>query len=210
MVITTQRNPGYKMGMLMEINTAAGSEKNAAQPEHWVDGYADYLFRFAITRVRDADTAQDLVQETFLSALENVSGFEGRSTESTWLTAILKNKIIDWYRKQSSGLANKTESLEPVNSDDYFEADGHWKNEHRPRAFGLASDAVTGKEFTQVLQRCMQKLPPLWFAVFNLKHMEDETSENICRNLRITPANFWVIMHRSKLNLRACLQKNWL
>ncbi|MEO8173535.1 MAG: sigma-70 family RNA polymerase sigma factor [Sediminibacterium sp.] len=182
---------------------------NVAQPDGWVDKYADYLFRFALSRVNDKVTAQDLVQETFLSALEHVSDFEGRSTEATWLTAILKNKIIDLYRKRSSGIAKRTESLEEQPDMDFFDAaDGHWKDVFRPKEFGIAGDRVTAKEFTSILQQCMQKLPPLWFSVFSLKHMEDESSEKICKNMKITPSNFWVIMHRSKLNLRTCLEKN--
>lgn len=187
------------------------AKQNAAQPELWVEKYSDYLFRFAFSRVNDETTAQDLVQETFLAALENVAGFEGRSSESTWLTAILKNKIIDLYRKRSSGMAKKTEWLEEQHDQDFFETgNGHWKDLYRPREFGLAGDEIAAKEFTRILQQCMQKLPALWFSVFSLKHMEDESSEKICKRMKITPSNYWVIMHRSKLNLRACLEKNWV
>lgn len=194
-----------------EDTQVAPTGRHKAQPETWVDNYADYLFRYAVSRVNDVEIARDLVQETFLSALENVTGFEGRSTESTWLTAILKNKIIDLYRRQSSAKAQRTAPLEEVTDQDFFEAaDGHWKGQHLPKEFAIENDLLSTKEFTSILQNCMKKLPALWFSVFSLKHMEDEPSEKICANLKITSANFWVIMHRSKLNLRACLQKNWL
>jgi RNA polymerase sigma-70 factor (ECF subfamily) len=71
-------------------------------------------------------------------------------------------------------------------------------------------DPLHNKEFMSVLEQCMQKLPPLWLSVFTLKHMDDEVTENICKALRITSANFWVVMHRAKVNLRSCLQKNWI
>lgn len=187
------------------------ADRYTAHPEKWVDNYADYLFRYAVSRINDDEKARDLVQETFLSALENVSGFEGRSTESTWLTAILKNKIIDLYRRQSSGKAQRTESLEEITDQDFFESsDGHWSPQHRPKEFGIENDTLSSKEFNRILQSCMKKLPALWHSVFSLKHMEEESSDKICDTLKISPANFWVIMHRSKLNLRACLQKNWL
>ena len=70
-------------------------------PHQWVAAHADYLYAFAITRVNDEEQAKDLVQETFLAALERISNFEGKASERTWLTAILKNKIADVYRKNS-------------------------------------------------------------------------------------------------------------
>ena len=77
---------------------------NLLNPRQWVAAHADYLYAYAITRINDEEQAKDLVQETFLAALEKVNNFEGKSSERTWLTAILRNKIIDVYRKKSSGL----------------------------------------------------------------------------------------------------------
>jgi RNA polymerase sigma-70 factor (TIGR02943 family) len=180
-------------------------------PHTWVKTYADYLYAFAIVRVNDEELAKDLVQETFLAALQRAHAFEGKSTERTWLTAILKNKIIDTYRKKSSGLKLVEMSVnEPV--EEFFEPKhGHWTQEQWPRPFGVENnDPLHNKEFNHVLQACMQKLPALWLSVFTMKHMDDATSELICTELKISPNNFWVIIHRAKLNLRACLQKNWI
>jgi RNA polymerase sigma-70 factor (ECF subfamily) len=151
------------------------------------------------------------VQETFLAALQRTAAFEGKSSERTWLTAILKNKIIDVYRKRSSGL-KPMEITGSAPQEDFFNTDdGHWKREHWPQPFGVEEyDPLHNKEFNQVLQLCMQKLPALWLSVFTMKHMDDAASENICSELKISPNNFWVIIHRAKLNLRACLQKNWI
>ena len=73
-----------------------------------------------------------------------------------------------------------------------------------------ADDPLLAKEFRLSLRRCMDKLPNLWLAVFTMKHMDDLETEMICTELNVTPANFWVIIHRCKLNLRSCLQKNWV
>jgi RNA polymerase sigma-70 factor (TIGR02943 family) len=180
-------------------------------PHKWVKTYADYLYAFAIVRVSDEELAKDLVQETFLAALQRAAAFEGKSTERTWLTAILKNKIIDVYRKKSSGL-KQVEMTGNEPQEGFFNTDdGHWKQEHWPQTFGIEEyDPLHNKEFNLVLQLCMQKLPALWLSVFTMKHMDDATSENICSELKISPNNFWVIIHRAKLNLRACLQKNWI
>ncbi|WP_299354842.1 sigma-70 family RNA polymerase sigma factor [Mucilaginibacter sp.] len=180
-------------------------------PHKWVDNYADYLYAYAITRIRDEEQARDLVQEVFLAALERADKFEGKSSERTWLTAILKNKIIDVYRKKSSGLVTVDVKMDQQTDQNFFHEDGHWREEHWPREFGVdGHDLLHNKEFNQVLQKCLQKLPVLWLAVFTMKHMEDEATETICTELKVSSANFWVIIHRAKLNLRACLQKTWI
>ena len=182
-------------------------------PNTWVKTHADYLYTFAIVRINDKDLAKDLVQETFLAALQRAHAFEGKSTERTWLTAILKNKIIDIYRKKSAGLNKGTDILtaEAQQQDFFDDHDGHWAVKHSPKPFGIENDdPLQNKEFNRILQQCMQKLPGLWLSVFTMKHMDDATSENICTELKISTNNFWVIIHRAKLNLRACLQKNWI
>ncbi|WP_114939525.1 sigma-70 family RNA polymerase sigma factor [Mucilaginibacter endophyticus] len=188
------------------------SENNVLAPHKWVATYADYLYMYAIVRINDEDLAKDLVQETFLAALERVDRFEGRSTERTWLTAILKNKIIDVYRKKSSGLAVAAANKATQEQDEFFdEGNGHWKSEYAPQPIaGMdEQDPLLQKELNKILQLCLQKLPALWNAVFTMKHVDDAATEHICTELHVTQANFWVIIHRAKVNLRACLQKNW-
>ncbi|GLU53512.1 sigma-70 family RNA polymerase sigma factor [Dyadobacter frigoris] len=197
--------------MLIDKNKSASGNEHI-DPRQWVKKYADYLYTYAVTRINDEEQARDLVQETFLAALEKVKNFEGRSSESTWLTAILKNKIIDIYRKKSSGLLKKTDvaDAETAQKDFFDPDDGHWNEEFRPREIGVEEDLLVSAEFSIIFQKCMEKLPALWSSVFAMKHMDEELTENICEALKITPSNFWVIIHRAKLNLRACLQKNWI
>jgi len=177
-------------------------------PRQWVDNYADYLYNYALNRISDMEEARDLVQETFLAALENINRFESRSSEKTWLTGILKHKIIDIYRKRSS---LKNISLSEKDQHDFFDAEtGHWRPDHMPEVFGVEKTAtLENKEFHGILLKCIQKLPPLWMSVFTMKHIDDEKSDMICTALKVSSSNFWVIIHRAKLNLRACLQKNW-
>ncbi|MBD1363703.1 sigma-70 family RNA polymerase sigma factor [Mucilaginibacter sp. ZT4R22] len=181
-------------------------------PKNWVKAYADYLYMYAITRVNDEEQAQDLVQETFLAGLNAMSRFEGKSSERTWLTAILKNKIIDVYRKRSSGLKTRELANAEGEVDDFFNGhDGHWKEQYAPQPFGIDNyDPLEGKELNGILKKCMEKLPALWQSVFTMKHLDDEPTDAVCSELKISAANYWVIIHRAKLNLRACLQKNWI
>jgi len=174
----------------------------------WVQKYADFLYSYALARLDDEDVSRDLVQDTFLAALERLDQFKGQSSERTWLTAILKYKIIDVYRRRNSGLQTGHIGHEPER--ELFEADnGHWRDIYAPRHFSFdnADENIVRKELTAILQKCLKKLPALWYAIFSMKHLDEKTTELICKELKVTPGNFWVIIHRAKLNLRACIQK---
>src|ERR1700761_6252197 len=157
-------------------------ENQLLDPHNWVKAHADYLYAYTIKRIDDTELARDLVQETFLAALEKVKNFEGRSSERTWLTAILKNKVIDVYRKKSSVFAKRTDITEAEHGqEDFFDPnDGHWNPAHWPQPFGIEShDPLMAKEFNSILQKCMQKLPALWLSVFTMKHIDDESTATI-------------------------------
>ncbi|MCZ4225418.1 sigma-70 family RNA polymerase sigma factor [Pedobacter rhodius] len=191
-----------------EKNGLGISKQLHSDPVSWVEKYADDLYRFAISRLRDEEVAKDLVQDTFLAALSQLSRFEGNSSEKTWLAAILKNKISDFYRKQASRGLNEIRQSETVQQDFFDLENGHWNALHAPGVFGLEiNNPLLTKELSGILTACLKKLPPLWYSVFSMKHMDDLQSEKICMELKLTDSNFWVIMHRTKLNLRACLQK---
>lgn len=185
-----------------------GAENLILAPQLWVDNYADFLYKYAVVRVNDDEIAKDLLQETFFAALKGISNFKGESSERTWLVAILKHKIIDHYRKTAN---LRSKSVSSATENEFFEEDnGHWNKEKRPADFSPVTDELQQKEFTAVLKNCIKKMPALWSAVFTMKHIDEEETEDILKQLSISSANFWVIIHRSKLNLRACLQKNWL
>ena len=90
-----------------------GDKKSAddsnLNPDTWVDRYGDSLYRFAAVRVQDTAVAEDLVQETFLAALRGRKNFRSQSAVQTWLTAILKHKIVDHYRKK-----NREQTMEDI------------------------------------------------------------------------------------------------
>lgn len=192
----------------MPTNTNALERKDGG-PNLWVMNYADYLYSYARTRIDDNELARDLVQETFLAALEGWAKFDRRSSEKTWLTAILKNKVYDVYRKKSN-TSHTQISINASDTDEFFEESGHWKQGRYPESFGIEDVALENKEFDGILKSCMKKLPPLWKSVFTLKHIDEETSDDICAQLELTSSNFWVISHRAKVSLRDCLQRNWI
>lgn len=184
-------------------------ENSNVDPGSWVAEYGDYLFNYAIARVHNSAVAEDMVQETFLAAVKAVKSFEGRSTVKTWLTSILKRKIIDHYRKNSRMKEDKV--LDDVN---FFQKEGilkgHWEDDHLPNMWHKKADQdLETQEFHETLQGCLSKLPERMSAVFTLKEMEEYTTEEICKELDITPSNLWVLIHRAKLRLRECIEKNW-
>lgn len=176
--------------------------QNLIDPTLWVDRYADKLYNFALTKVFSEQLAEDLVQETFLAALKGKANYKGKSSELTWLISILKNKIFDNFRKEKLSIIDTPK-------DDFFIENGHWKNKPIPIAFEDIN-ALENKELNKILAQCLSELPSLWKLVFSLKHLDDCSAEEICAKLELTKANYWVIIHRSKLNLRDCLQKKWL
>jgi len=184
--------------------TAAGPD-----PTHWVAAYADYLYTYALIRLDDEELCRDLVQETFLAALEKLREFRGESSERTWLTAILRYKVIDVYRKKNSSWLTTQDGSDP--EPEYFEPDnGHWKDAWAPQPINIDhSDPMIRKELAAILEKCLQRLPALWQAIFSMKHMDEVKAEVICKELKVTPSNYWVVLHRAKVNLRACVEKMW-
>lgn len=181
-------------------------------PEQWVQKHSDYLYGYAITRVYIKDDALDLVQETFYAALKARESFKGESSERTWLIAILKRKIIDYYRKKSS--SKESELVENYARDtDYFTSTGiwekHWKKERAPKEWAYTESAIEDNEFEAILKKCLALIPPKAEACFTLKIMDECSSEEICKELDITPSNLWTMMHRVKLQLRECIELNW-
>lgn len=185
-------------------------------PSSWVSNYGDYLFSIALMKTSNTEVAEDLVQDTFLSAIKAADGFKGESNEKTWLVRILNNKIIDYYRKKDvlKGTTDYLESTEHNFDEHFFEANSHseayWKKEAMPNPWKSDADsAINQAEFNKVLEFCMQKLPAKLLPVFMLKYIDDEDSDKICKELEISSSNYWVIIHRAKLLMRACLEKNW-
>jgi RNA polymerase sigma-70 factor (ECF subfamily) len=184
------------------------------KPEKWVELYADYLYNFAYFRVNKEELAQDLVQDTFLSALKAIDTYKGEASEKTWLVSILKNKIIDHYKKASTRNESPLQlpSYETPSLDYFFnkEKNGHWQSESKPKDWGGQDTTYDTKEFYKILESCLGKLPEKWKGVFTMSLLEDADAKLVCKEFNLSSSNFWVIIHRAKLQVRACLEKNWL
>ena len=187
---------------------------NKLQPDKWIDTYADQLFGYAYSKTGKSELAEDLVQETFLAGLKSKDNFKGDSTERTWLFSILKFKIADHYRKASTKREiNNSRFMNDDASfmDTFFNEDGGWTNNVLPGSLDNSTeDALENKELGAIMNKCISKLPENYKQLVILKLIEDEKTEIICKELNITTTNYWVLMHRAKLKLRNCIQKNWI
>lgn len=181
--------------------------------ENWVNQFSDELYCWAFYKTSSKETAEDLVQETFLSAFHKINTFQGNSQPKTWLFSILNNKVIDYYRK-SAKTTKKTFSLTEnsgVNlSEDLFNTYDCWNSNDVKAIWEQEEELLDNPEFNLVMQECMNDLPHKWKLALVSKYLSDKDTTEICQELEITPSNYWQIVHRSKLLLRKCLEMKWV
>ena len=175
----------------------------------WVNTYSDLLYRFALHRVGETHTAKDLVQDTFVAAWKNIDNYRTDASVKTWLFAILKNKIIDHYRKASVRLTDELDAVVQSKSE-FFDSDDHWAAGVYPQDWNAdQNNSVESKEFYVILGKCRTRLKEIQNMVFTMKYLDGMESDEICKVLALTTSNYWVLVHRAKVQLRSCLEKNW-
>ena len=157
--------------------------------------------------------AKDLVQETFLAAIRGGAAFAGRSSERSWLFGILRNKLVDHYRRQSREIAiTDLESPLPEEQGAFGTSgpgkDG-WVMKLAPKAWDTPETSLVTKEFQEVLKTCLSRLPDKVAQVFLLREIDGVSSEQICKDLAVSPNNLWVMLHRARMGLRRCLEVHW-
>lgn len=200
-------NFGRKDNLMASRSSDPGN--SVPGPDQWVDMYGNYMYRYALSRVADTETAQDLVQEALVAAIKAFERFQGRSSIKTWLIAILKRKIVDHYRRRSSQQTTDDVDSVAINIDQMFDDTGHWKIKPNEWTVNPGS-AFEQHEFMDVLYRCLSQLPPRLSEIFMLREFEEMSTDDICRQLSITESNSWVMLYRARMQLRSCLEDNWL
>ncbi|MGH8127241.1 MAG: sigma-70 family RNA polymerase sigma factor, partial [Gammaproteobacteria bacterium] len=168
----------------------------------WVNRHGDRLYRFALMRVRNVSVAEELVQETFLAGLQSQQSFKGQSSEATWLTGILKHKIMDHFRR--SVRETVTEDIE-AEADAWFTAKGRWATP--PSLSRSPMSDIEQEELRNELVGCMGELPQRLSTAFVLTQIDGFDTGETCKVLHITPTNLWVMLHRARMRLRNCLER---
>lgn len=169
-----------------------------------------YLIRFARLQLRNDDWAEDAVSETILAALSRPQSFGNRSQLKTWLVGILKHKVIDLIRSnarlvvlasgEDEGQGDGLEGLA-------FRADGHFIES--PNDWGSPDKTLQQAQFFEVLDACIERLPPSLGRLFLMREWLELSSQEICKELSLTPTNLYVQLHRARLRLQECLNINW-
>ena len=178
-------------------------------PDRWLDEHGDHLYRYALVRLRDHSIAQDMVQETLLAAIKAQDRFDGRRPIRAWLMGILKHKVVDYIRKKSR--ESYIEDLQQPGQESAFlmEHFGIANRTPPPWKFNPRK-AFEQKEFWDVFTKCLSKLEEKMHRAFVLRELEDEETEEVCKQMKITPNYLWVILHRAREQLKGCLSENWL
>ena len=173
-----------------------------------IAGERDYLLRYALLHLRNSVQAEDVVQETLLAAMEGAERFAGKSAVRTWLTGILKHKIIDHLRRSGREQPlSDDERSESEAVDALFAEDGHWRE--FPADWGNPASALENTRFRAAFEMCLQRLPARTPQVFAMREVMELSTGDICKALGITSTNCWVMLHRARLTLRECLELQW-
>jgi len=150
------------------------------------------------------------VSETLLAALSKPQMFGNRSQLKTWLIGILKHKIIDLIRSNAR-LVTAPDTASDDDGDDLdrllFKADGHFAE--TPNDWGKPEETLRQAQFFQVLDACMERLPPALGRLFLMREWLELSSQEVCKELSITPTNLYVQLHRARLRLQECLNLHW-
>ncbi len=170
-----------------------------------------YLMRFARLQLRNDAWAEDAVSETVLAALAKPQSFGNRSQLKTWLVGILKHKIIDTLRHHRREACTLDGDDADAHSDPLefiaFKQDGHFSQ--APADWGDPEQQASSRQFFVILETCASKLPPVQGRLFLMREWLELSSEEICKELSLTPTNLYVQLHRARLRLRECLELNW-
>ncbi|GJL73819.1 MAG: putative RNA polymerase sigma factor [Nitrosomonas sp.] len=184
-------------------------KNNDLNTQTWLEEYGDYLFCYAMLKVKDNHLSEDLVQETFLAAIMAANSFSSQSSIRTWLTGILKHKISDHFRRQKREVMidDLVDQTEKDGLDIFFKANGGWIN--KPDAFPNPEAALQQHEFWKIFQQCLARLKPKQAEVFLAKEIYGMSNADICKDFTLSSTNVWVLMHRARLSLINCLKINW-
>lgn len=186
-----------------------GPDIDGVDPELWLDQHGDYLYRFAFSRIRNRATAEDLVQETLLTAMKKIDSFEGRSSVRTWLAGIMRFKVIEQLRKSNkeSSQVSYDDTSEP--SDGTFDKLQHWNKTITNWADDPRQN-FESKEFLSQLEGCLSKLREKQRLAFLLSVVDENDSDAVCGAIGVNENNLFVLLYRARMRLRGCLEANWI
>lgn len=176
-------------------------------PTRWVQDYGDALFAFAYARLRNRAEAEDCVQEAFVAALAARAAYRGEAGERAWLFGILRHKVVDCLRTRLRETPIESDAHADAIVAESFDHSGHWRL--WPTRWPRPEEGVEQAQFRTALAACLENLPAGVQTAFRLSEVDGLASAEVCKVLGITATNLWVRLHRARLRLRECLERNW-
>lgn len=178
----------------------------------FLTGLRQQMLKFAMLQLSNSHAAEDAVQEALVGALKNAKSFGGRAALKTWVFAILKNKIADTLRQKqrivdASSLLHEDEEGEDFS--ELFNRKGFWQEDEKPASWGNPQASLHQHQFWKIFEVCLEALPGNQARVFMMKEFVELDSSEICSTVGITTTNLNVMLHRSRLRLRECLENSW-
>ncbi len=194
---------------LEEMNNKNKISSKETNPQIWIEKYRESLFKYALYRLRDADLAEESIQETFLAALQSRKGYQGLATEKTWLISILKRKIYDHFRRIGRDRQFKVTFPMERSMNDVFDPKGIPALKSR---IWLSDPSMVyeQKEFLKILKQALSVLPGRTAQAFILRDVIELSSQEICEFMGISICNLYVMVHRARKRLRYDLQLHWI
>ena len=194
-------------------------KENAKQTENlladaaFLEDIRRQMIKFATLQLGDGHLAEDAVQEALIGALKNASSFGGRAALKTWIFAILKNKIADTLRHKqrvvnASSLLREEDEDKDI-SELLFDRKGYWQHDERPVAWGNPEASLRETQFWSMFEACLERLPPKQARVFMMREFIELDVDEICVAVDLTISNLHVLLNRSRLRLRECIENKW-
>jgi len=187
------------------------SDPDIEAPETWLDQHGSALYRFALLRLRDAQKAEEVVQDTLVAALQARARFNGGASVRTWLIGILKHKIMDQFRHDAREAPLASPDLVSADDDlfaeeDFFDSKGSWRE--KVSDWGNPEDSLERSQLIAILQHCLDALPERLGRLFMMREVMEESTETICQEMETSPTNVWTMLYRARMGLRQCLDQN--
>lgn len=191
---------------------STGQIGNLLADTAFLEGMRRQMVKFATLQLSDSHLAEDAVQEALIGALKNAASFGGRAALKTWIFAILKNKIADTLRQKQRMVDVSSLMREEDEDEDFselFDRKGFWQQDERPVAWSNPEESLREAQFWRVLETCLERLPPKQARVFMMREFIELDANEICAVMKLTTSDLYVLLHRSRLRLRECIENKW-
>lgn len=209
-MVEGEAKPGLSSSRFATGGANSPASQSTAEAERMVREHGDALWRFVMSRTRSVELSEDIVQETFLAAIQGGATFSGLSSERTWLLAIAAHKVADQFRnlRKRAGRERAAADVTPkaIEEGSEFTAGGKWA---KPPVewTNMAENEGETREMLMAMRACLDDLPPSMAEVIWLRDLLNIPSEEVCKSLGITPTNMWSRTHRARALLRRCVER---